>query len=317
MSSDPLSESHIPVMLDEVLEAFRPLKDRPGLRYLDGTLGRGGHLKAVFQEFPGLKAVGLDRDPQAIRVVQEKLQTEIRENRLELKLGNFHDFEPASFGDFDLMLLDLGVSSPQLDQPQRGFSFYHDGPLDMRMNPEAGPTAADFVNTMSDTELFRIFRDYGEIFKPSRVVNEIVRARQVKAFTSTLDLSKLIEKTEGWRRKGFHPATPYFMALRILVNNELRGLEENLPRLLLGLRPGGRLAVLTFHSLEDRIVKNILRGATELGRPVNKKVIQPTRDEEVRNPRARSAKLRIYERDGLDATDLADDRKASQRMERT
>lgn len=313
------SEIHIPVMLNEILEGFEPLKDRAPARYFDGTLGRGGHLQAIFNDHPGLTAVATDQDPDAIRAVSESMSREVSDGRLELRRGSFHDFNAEKFGTFDMMLLDLGVSSPQLDQAHRGFSFYNDGPLDMRMNPDTGPTAADFVNTWSDADLFKVFRDYGEIYKPSRVVNEIVRARKEAPFTSTLALSKLIEKTEGWRRKGFHPATPYFMALRILVNNELQGLEDNLPRLLSGLRPGGRIAVLTFHSLEDRIVKNILRGATELGRPVNKKVIQPSREEEVRNPRARSAKLRVYERfidgDVNDATDLAMVRKSSSRME--
>lgn len=319
MSRETPSEIHVPVMLAEILEAFAPLKERgSALRYFDGTLGRGGHLRAVLESFPDLRAVAVDQDPDAIRFVERDQAAAIAAGRLELHRGSFHDFEPARFGEFDLMLLDLGVSSPQLDQPQRGFSFYHDGPLDMRMNPDAGPTAADFVNTWSDAELYRVFKEYGEIFKPSRVVNEIVRARKEKPFASTFDLAKLIERVEGWRRKGFHPATPYFMALRILVNNELQGLEDNLPRLLTGLRPGGRLAVLTFHSLEDRIVKNILRGATDVGRPVNKKVIVPTREEELRNPRARSAKLRVFERhmDGVtDAADLAVDRKSATRVE--
>lgn len=333
MSSEIPSEIHIPVMLQEILDGFRPVQERegqdnPSLRYFDGTLGRGGHLRAVLENFPGSTAVGMDQDPAAIRFVEQNQAEAISEKRLQLVRGTFHEFDPTTLGQFDLMLLDLGVSSPQLDQPQRGFSFYHDGPLDMRMNPESGPTAADFVNTWSDAELYKVFKEYGEIFKPSRVVNEIVRARKEKEFTSTFDLAKLIERVEGWRRKGFHPATPYFMALRILVNNELQGLEDNLPRLLTGLRPGGRLAVLTFHSLEDRIVKNILRGAVEIGRPVNKKVIVPTREEEVRNPRSRSAKLRLFERhlaegemhdrhkDGVaNATDLAMDRKSPTRME--
>lgn len=319
MSTETPSEIHIPVMREEILEAFRPLGERPGaLRYFDGTLGRGGHLRAVLGEFPGVTALAIDQDPAAIRFVENAMAAEIAQGRLSLQQASFHDFDVTKFGEFDLMLLDLGVSSPQLDQPHRGFSFYHDGPLDMRMNPETGPTAADFVNTWSDAELYRVFKDYGEIHKPSRVVNEIVRARKEKPFASTFDLAKLIERVEGWRRKGFHPATPYFMALRILVNNELQGLEENLPRLLTGLRPGGRLAVLTFHSLEDRIVKTIFRGTPETGRPVNKKVIVPSREEELRNPRARSAKLRVYERhmDGVtDAANLAMDRKSATRME--
>lgn len=295
MSEQTPVGGHIPVLLDEILQAFSPLKNRPSLRYFDGTLGRGGHLKALLGMLPQMTALGVDRDPEALQAVSNSMAAEIQAGRLQLKSANFHDFDLSSWGSFDLMLLDLGVSSPQLDQAHRGFSFYHEGPLDMRMDPSKGITAADLVNAMEGEELFRLFRNYGEIFKPGRVVNEILRRRQEKAFTSTLDLSQLIEKTEGWRRKGFHPATPYFMALRMWVNNELGGLEENLPRLLTGLRPGGRLAVLTFHSLEDRIVKNILRGASEIGRPVNKRVIHPSREEELRNPRSRSAKLRVFE----------------------
>lgn len=298
------SDVHIPVMLSEILEGFEPLRESSSLRYFDGTLGRGGHLRAILQKFPQAKAFAIDRDPDALAAVGLSLGSEIEAGRLILEQANFHDFDPVRWGEFDLMLLDLGVSSPQLDQAHRGFSFYHEGPLDMRMNPNDGKTAADYLNELEDEELFRLFRNYGEIHRPWRVVNEIVKRRKEKPFQSTLDLSMLIERVEGWRRKGFHPATPYFMALRILVNNELGGLEETLPRLLTGLRSGGRLAVLTFHSLEDRIVKNILR-SSELGRPVNKKVIQPSREEELNNPRARSAKLRIFER-GSEREDAKD-----------
>lgn len=290
-----VSTGHVPVLMREVLEAFAPLRERSPLRYFDGTLGRGGHLEAVMSLFPECTGLGVDRDPEALAAVSGRLGAWISSHRLELKSANFHDFDLDAWGAFDLALLDLGVSSPQLDQPGRGFSFYTDGPLDMRMNPTQGPTAADFVNSMSDAELYRVFKEDGEIFKPGRVVNEIIKVRANKPFETTLELAKLIERIEGWRKKGFHPATPYFMALRILVNNELSGLEENLTRLLSGLRPGGRLVVLTFHSLEDRIVKNIFRNSPRLGQPVNKKVIQPTREEEVQNPRARSAKLRIFE----------------------
>lgn len=291
---------HQPVLLNEIIEMFRPLKDRKAseqLRYFDGTLGRGGHLKAVLREFPGIHALGVDRDPQALKEVGEELQAP----NLELHHDNFYEFSPEKYGTFDLMLVDLGVSSPQLDEASRGFSFYQDGPLDMRMDPTSGFPASDLVNEASEDDLFSIFKKYGEVYHCARVVRAILARRATKPFTSTLELSSLIEATDGWRKKGFHPATNYFMALRIATNDELRGLEESLPRLRSGLKPGGRLAVLTFHSLEDRIVKSDFRGSEDIGKPVNKKVIIPTREESLENPRSRSAKLRVYERSGNEA----------------
>lgn len=288
---------HNPVLLNEIIEMFRPLKDRPDLRYFDGTLGRGGHLKAVLSHFPGVRAVGVDRDPQALKEVGEELSGA----SLELHHDNFYDFSPHKYGQFDLMLVDLGVSSPQLDEASRGFSFYQDGPLDMRMDPTQGFPASDIVNEASEDDLFDIFKKYGEVYHCARVVREILSRRKTAPFTSTLQLSSLIEATDGWRKKGFHPATNYFMALRIATNDELRGLERALPLLRSGLKPGGRLAVLTFHSLEDRIVKSDFRESGDFGKPVNKKVIVPTREEALANPRSRSAKLRVYERSGDEA----------------
>lgn len=308
---------HIPVMLQEVLGGFDSLKDRAKLRYFDGTLGRGGHLTAILKQFPQASALAVDRDPEALAAVRLALPQEIASGRLQLEQANFHEFDLSQHGEFDMMLLDLGVSSPQLDEAHRGFSFYHDGPLDMRMDPTQGKSAADWLAELDADELFRLFRNYGEIYRPLKVIGAILKRREEKPFTSTLDLAHLIERCEGWRKKGFHPATPFFMALRILVNNELTGLEESLPRLLSGLSLGGRIAVLTFHSLEDRIVKNILRNVPELGRPVNKKVIQPSREEEMKNPRARSAKLRVFERGIEDAKDMAMGRKNAYRVERT
>lgn len=291
---------HQPVLLQEIIEMFQPLQDRKkskDLRYFDGTLGRGGHLKAVLENFPGIQAVAIDRDPQAL----QEVGAEIQSDRLSLHHDNFYDFSAEKYGQFDLMLVDLGVSSPQLDEASRGFSFYQDGPLDMRMDPTQGFPASDIVNEASEDDLFNIFKKYGEVYHCARVVRAILARRQEKRFTSTMDLSYLIEKTDGWRRKGFHPATNYFMALRIATNDELRGLERSLPALRSGLKPGGRLAVLTFHSLEDRLVKSDFRGSEDFGKPVNKKVIVPTREEELANPRSRSAKLRVYERSGNEA----------------
>lgn len=287
-------------MLNEILEMFAAVnvrqKDRPDFRYFDGTLGRGGHLKKFLQEFPTLKALAIDRDPQALAEVKLDFENENLLDRVQLQHGNFYEFDPQVYGQFDLMLVDLGVSSPQLDQADRGFSFYNDGPLDMRMDPTQGQPASEIVNTASEDDLFAIFKNYGEVYHCARVVREILARRKVKPFTSTLQLSQMIESVDGWRRKGFHPATNYFMALRIATNDELSGLEAALPKLRSGLKAGGRLAVLTFHSLEDRLVKSDFRGSEDFGRPVNKKVIVPSRQEEVSNPRSRSAKLRVYER---------------------
>lgn len=291
---------HIPVMLKEILEGFAPvLTDRGAeekLRYFDGTFGRGGHLRAVLEKDARISALASDRDPEAIAYAEENFKNEIQNERLSLRHANFAEFDPEIWGKFDVMLLDLGVSSPQLDQGRRGFSFYSDGPLDMRMDPTKGSTAAEVIQNASEDELLEIFQELGEIQRPHRVVRAIIADRDEKPFVTTRDLAGLIERVDGWRKKGFHPATQYFMALRLYVNQELESVTNALRNLVLGLKPKGRLAVLTFHSLEDRIVKNAFKDFAELGKPVNKKVIIPEWNEAKSNPRARSAKLRLFER---------------------
>lgn len=295
-----MSVLHVPVMLKEILEFFQPVvlgsSDAGELRYLDGTFGRGGHLRALLEEYPQIKAVGLDRDIEAIEYGNRELKSWVESGRLRLVHGNYSEFESLDLGLFNLMLLDLGVSSPQLDQGPRGFSFYHEGPLDMRMNQAETRTAANIIAEESEEELARIFQSYGEIQRPHRVIRAIIHDRKTKKFETTRDLAGLIERVDGWHRKGHHPATQYFQALRIEVNQELEHLEKSLKPLVLGLKPKGRLAVLTFHSLEDRIVKNIFKSFEDLGRPVNKKVVQPEWAEAKENSRARSAKLRVFER---------------------
>lgn len=294
-----MSTLHIPVMLKEILQSFEPLllpAQSSQIRYLDGTFGRGGHTRAVLESSSLVHAVALDRDPQAIDYGKQEFSTYVESGRLQLVHANYSDFESLNLGLFDLMLMDLGVSSPQLDQADRGFSFYHDGPLDMRMDSTEPRKASDLIQELSEDELIELFKNYGEIQKPFRVVRAIVHDRKTKTFETTRDLAGLIERVEGWRKKGFHPATQYFQALRIEVNQELKHLEESLRPLVLGLKPKGRLAVLTFHSLEDRIVKNTFKSFEELGKPVNKKVIQPEWSEAQKNSRARSAKLRVFER---------------------
>ncbi len=300
---DVTSQSgHKPVFLDDVLNVFKT-KVGTVSTIFDGTFGRGGHTSAMLREWPSARATVFDWDEDAIRFGQENFSSLIEAGRLKLIRSNYSEFkkvraeEPGFPQGFDLMLLDLGVSSPQLDRAERGFSFYHEGPLDMRMDQRGETTAADIVNTWDEQDLARLFIEAGEVQRPFRVVRAIVHDRKnKKPFETTRELAGLIERVDGWHKKGSHPATRYFMALRLAVNEELTGLTTALPDLIEGLAPGGILAVITFHSLEDRIVKNIFKDHLHLGKLVNKKVIKPS-DEEVRvNPRARSAKLRAFER---------------------
>jgi len=296
---------HKPVMLEEVLKLSEGPGFTPEKRLLiwDATFGRGGHTRAYLQKFPNAKVIATDRDPTALEYGQNEFKDWIAADRLQLEKFNFHAaqaFEKEgifSNQQFDLILMDLGVSSPQLDNPERGFSFYHDGPLDMRMDPTQGQSAQEVINTWTEVGLQRVFMELGEIQRPNRVVKAILNDRKEKPFTTTAQLSQLIERVEGWRKKGHHPATQYFLALRLLVNEELEGLKESLaPVMEKALRPGGRLLVITFHSLEDRIVKYIFKERKDLGVPVNKKVIVPSRAEILDNPRSRSAKLRVFSR---------------------
>ncbi|MCB0341388.1 MAG: 16S rRNA (cytosine(1402)-N(4))-methyltransferase RsmH [Pseudobdellovibrionaceae bacterium] len=297
--------AHIPVLLDEVLAMVKAMPGDP--RYiLDGTFGRGGHARAIMNEFAEAKYVAIDQDLDAVNFAKDNFSNEIAGGRFYILHANFSDTASVSAAlteivgeqGFDLILLDLGVSSPQLDQSERGFSFYNDGPLDMRMNQNASLSAAEVVNSWSEQELRDLFFELGEIRRPGRVVTAILQQRKNQPFSTTQQLSSLIEKTEGWRKKGHHPATNYFLALRLCVNSELEAVRAALPELIKMLADGGRLMVISFHSLEDRIVKYALRDAkaSGLGVLVNKKVIIPSREEQKSNPRSRSAKLRVFER---------------------
>jgi 16S rRNA (cytosine1402-N4)-methyltransferase len=199
--------THIPVLLNEVIEATRGVSVD---RIFDGTFGRGGHLNSLLSEYPQAVAVAFDRDTDAVRFGQTNFVNRIKEQRLQLIHRDYRDFDTAEWGVFDFMLLDLGVSSPQLDIGERGFSFYQDGPLDMRMNTSEGETAADLLNERSEDELVRIFQDLGEIRKPYRVVRAIVHDRQEKPWESTQQLAGMIERVDGWKVKGHHPATQYY-----------------------------------------------------------------------------------------------------------
>ena len=293
---------HKPVLLKEILAMVQGLREPP-VWGLDVTFGRGGHARAFLDTFPRLRLIGLDQDEEAISYGEATYGEWISSGRLSLAHGSFHDGEKVrelqgrtEGHGFDFILMDLGVSSPQLDTPERGFSFYHEGPLDMRMDQRQHLTAADIVNNWPDRDLIRLFREYGEIRRPERVVQRVTEHRRKQKFTTTTQLSTLIEKAEGWHKKGFHPATRFFLALRLEVNRELDGLEPSLTPLIESLAFGGRLIVITFHSLEDRIIKYALKERAALGRPVNKKVIVPSREECLDNPRARSAKLRVFQR---------------------
>lgn len=291
-----MSELHIPVLLNEVLESFSSLKSRNDLKYYDGTFGRGGHFREIVKHYHPLRCDLTDQDSRAIETAKLEWQKEISENKVFVHHMNFEEFAlQENTQKFDMILLDLGVSSPQLDQAERGFSFNKDGPLDMRMNQHAKLTAAEIINEFPAEELIEIFKTYGEIFHSSRVVRAIVNDRMEKPFTTTLQLAQLIERVDGWQKKGFHPATQYFMALRLVVNRELQVVETAIPRLIEKLQDGGRISVITFHSLEDRLVKNLFKDS-DRGFLINKKVIVPSEEECKINPRARSAKLRIFQK---------------------
>jgi 16S rRNA (cytosine1402-N4)-methyltransferase len=286
---------HQPVLLQEVKDLAAGTAC-PVKTILDGTFGRGGHARELMQIFPEAHLTAVDQDLEAISYGKEHFRQELESRRLEFVHSSFCDLKIDPERKFDLILLDLGVSSPQLDNQERGFSFYGDGPLDMRMDQTQSLTAAEIVNTWSEDDLADLFRTYGEIQRPMRVVRAIINDRVDNPFVRTQQLSSMIERVEGWRKKGVHPATLFFMALRLEVNRELEAVEKAIPQLMERLNPGGRLLVITFHSLEDRIVKNLFRNNEALGSPVRKKVIKPQWDESKVNPRARSAKLRVFER---------------------
>lgn len=294
---------HISVLLGEVVEA---LDAKPGDMILDGTFGAGGYTRAILSS--GASVTAFDRDPTVQRFTADLPATDGRFRLIQDRFSQITAyFGPASV---DGVTLDLGVSSMQLDEAERGFSFMRDGPLDMRMGDD-GPTAADLVNTLDQTELARILYLYGEEHASRRVASFIVKRRAEKPFTRTLDLAEVIERSLGGRKGAkVHPATRSFQGLRIAVNDELGELEAGLAAAEAVLKPGGRLAVVTFHSLEDRIVKNFLAeragrtpggsrhapptaaGAPPSFRLISTKAIAPGEEELAVNPRARSSKLR-------------------------
>ncbi len=286
------TDKHIPVLLSEILSFF-PENFTPQ-NLLDCTFGRGGHSLSFLKKYSKLKILALDRDEEAIKYGKSLgIQNQVR----FLKI-NFHDFSKqySQQEPFDIILMDLGVSSPQLECAERGFSFYQDGPLDMRMDRTQTLTAADVVNSFSKKQLEDLFYNYGEIKRPFAVVNSIFKERRKKRIETTKDLVNIIQKHVSRGFSGRHPATPYFLAIRMFVNQELEGLEKSLPSFLPILKTGAYFIVVTFHSLEDRIVKRafkkfVFQSEGYLG---NKKVIRPSSKERLFNPRSRSAKLRVF-----------------------
>jgi len=289
---------HIPVLAERFLDAVKNMPKQP-TSYLDCTFGRGGHFKLLLENINAeIKADLIDRDKDALDFGEKVYGNQQNINFYHLNFMKLASEAPEDLiaKRFDLILADLGVSSPQLDAAERGFSFYHDGPLDMRMDVSKGISAAEIVNEWSKEDLESLFKELGEVRNPTKVVDVILEQRAVNAFTSTLELAELVVKTHGWRKKGQHPATKYFLALRIAVNEEISLLKEAIIDLLGRLNIGGHLIVITFHSMEDRIVKWTLKENTHLGEIITKKAIQPKWQEKQENPRARSAIMRIFKR---------------------
>ena len=287
---------HVPVLPGEVLDL---LAVRPGGLWVDCTVGLGGHAAEVLRaSAPDGRLLGMDRDSETLE--QARVALARFGERVRLESGHFQDI-PERLGEeqADGILLDLGISSVQLDDPERGFSFQTDGPLDMRMDRRAGETAADVVNEMPEVELANLIYAYGEERASRRIARAIVRARDRALLRTTAELADIVRRAAPpSRRRGFHPATRTFQALRIHVNRELEGLGEALERIAGCLAPAGRLAVIAFHSLEDRVVKTTFRELARRGCTLlTKKPIRPTEAETRQNPRARSARLRALARE--------------------
>lgn len=308
--SDARSFVHRPVLYQEVLTALQP---RSRGHYIDGTLGLGGHASGILQACaPDGRLLGLDVDAQALEQARQKLAA--FGDRAVLVHGSYAELDrhlaAIEWQHVDGILLDLGASSLQFDDRARGFSFQQEGPLDMRFDPQLTLTAADIVNDWPEEELADVLYEYGEERQSRKVARAIVKARPL---ATTTDLASVVAKSLGGRRGGIHPATRTFQGLRIAVNRELDSVETALPKAVAVLRPGGRLAVISFHSLEDRLVKQFMRresqdcicppeqlvctcGHKATIKEVTRKPVQPGEEEISANPRARSARLRVAEK---------------------
>ena len=305
---------HIPIMLNEVLEG---LNIKPDGIYVDGTLGGAGHSSEIIKRLSDKgRLIGIDQDMDAIKASSERLQS--YENAIIIH-SNYVNMRNVllerDIKKVDGILLDLGVSSYQFDNTERGFSYREDAPLDMRMDRDQSYTAQDIVNDYSESELRRIISDYGEEKFAGRIASNIVRRREVKRIETTFELNDIIKDSipAAARRHGGNPSKKTYQALRIELNKELMVLEDSLEEMIEMLNPGGRLCIITFHSLEDRIVKSAFRtaenpcicppefpvctcGRVSKGRVVNRKPITASEDELTENPRSSSAKLRIFEK---------------------
>jgi len=286
---------HTPVLLEEVLRQLQP---RPGRVYVDGTVGGGGHAEEILRaSAPDGRVIGLDWDEEAIAAARSRLGE--YGARLQLVAANFRELGDVlarlQVAGVDGVLLDLGVSSRQLDEPARGFSFLRDGLLDMRMSQTISLTAREVLAAASEEELARIFFEYGEERRSRAIARRIVRERERHPIETTAQLAALVERVLGPKRGRLHPATRVFQALRIHVNRELDSLREGLAASVAALKPGGRLVVISFHSLEDRMVKWFFRQTPSL-RVLTKKPVMAGEEECRVNPRARSAKLRAAEK---------------------
>jgi 16S rRNA (cytosine1402-N4)-methyltransferase len=305
-----MSTPHQPVLYQEIIHALQP---QDGGHYVDGTLGAGGHARGILEACaPDGRLLGLDVDPQALAIARKILAP--YEHRIHLAQASYtslsYQLEKIGWEAVDGIVLDLGASSMQFDTPERGFSFMQDAPLDMRFGPDAPQTAADLVNKLSERELADLIYHYGEERDSRKIARAIVEARPLH---TTRELASAIEAVSPRRGDRLHPATRTFQALRIAVNDELASIEAVLPQAVSALRTGGRLAVISFHSLEDRIVKDFMREQSrDLVNPpyeriyeterkatlkeVNRKPLTSSDEEIQNNPRARSAKLRIAEK---------------------
>lgn len=308
------SGAHVPVLLDAVLAG---LAMRPDGHYVDATFGRGGHSAAMIERLNSQgRLLAMDRDPEAVAAARQRYADD---SRVTVTKASFSLLAQAvetagMMGQVHGVLLDLGVSSPQFDNPERGFSFTHDGPLDMRMDPDAGEPVSEWLMRAEEAEIKRLLRDYGDETHAGRIARAIVRAREQQPITRTHELADIISAAvpKRFHEPGRHPATRAFQALRIFINRELDELRAILPQTLDVLAAGGRLVVISFHSLEDRIVKRFLREASRgdpypIDLPVPADALQPqlklvggvhrpTPAEVDENPRARSAVLRVAER---------------------
>ena len=292
---DTSPTAHVPVMVTEVMEALRP---QPGGQYVDCTVGAGGHALAILERIePGGRLLGIDADDTAISLAREKLAP--FQSLVTLVKGNFSELNDLctrhGFTSNSGILMDLGVSSMQLNTPERGFSFQREAPLDMRFDSSESPSAGEIVNNYSERDIARILWEYGEERYSRQIAHRIVQNRPI---LSTLRLAHLVQQVHGGRRGRIHPATRTFMALRIAANRELENLKLALDQTVELLREGGRVVVISYHSLEDRIVKQFMRreAASHVFSLVSRKVIRPTSLETRSNPRSRSARLRVAER---------------------